>query len=57
MSRMSRMYSDNSRLSIRTYDLHVKPVTLDLGSPRQDSERPLDLRQKVGDVVDYVDFR
>jgi hypothetical protein len=42
------MYSDTARLSIRTYDPLVKTVTLDLGSPRQDSERPLDLGQNLG---------
>ncbi len=45
---MFLMYSDTARLSIRTYDPLVKSVTLDLGAPRQDSERPLDLRQNLG---------
>ncbi len=45
---MSLMYSYTARLSIRIYDPIVKTVTLDLGSSRQNCERPLDLRQNLG---------
>ncbi len=44
---MSLMYSYTARLSIRTYDPLVKSVTLDIGSPRENSERSLDLHQNL----------